>query len=734
MKNDIIEKKIKSIMTIPVNFQWASIPQILVSLFLVIQGVVVLIQKPKNRLHQTFFLFQLPIALWLISMGVAYMQEDANIALFLVKLGFLGVMFIPVSTYAFTVFFLGDKKQDMVIYIGIFITSFFGLFINEPSFTRGVVKYSWGYYIYLGPLSMLSVVLFLIFVPLFIRNLYLKYKSAPLEQKRWHLLALVMGCLAFLAGIDFLPAYGFVFTFIPLGFILVGSFVTLMGYFMLRHHLSDLKIIFGRSVGYIVLTIFLFLIYTSFFIIFFPLGKSTGEIFFNSVFFIIGLYVVSFIKQKSQKVVDEIFFKEKIDYQELITEFNSDLRNLTDTKTFLKIFFTFVRENLRIQNSYIFIYSEKEKSWIIYDGNSEENEKPKQKDAPLDEDFKNYFSLNQKLIDARDYSYHPMLDDTRRQILEILREYRGKILLPLMYRSSFCGLIIFGEKFSGENYTYKDTHSLINLATPVSIAWENAKLFENIQYSSKLKTDFVSIASHQLRTPLSGLRWSLQMLVNKELGPLNTDQDKLVKDMYSTSARMIEIVSQLLDVVHIEEDKSKTFIEIFKLQNVVGDVMREKSGLIREKNLEIEYKISKNIPDVSGNLEYTKTVISILVDNAIRYSRSRGKITLSAISKDGKVAVSVKDTGIGIPKIEQENIFNKFFRASNAQSLEPNGSGLGLFYAKTLIEKQGGEIWFRSPARATDVISRQNSSVAKPAGDENKGTVFYFTLLRSKKV
>ena len=694
------------------HIQWASIPQLIVALFLLAQGIVVLIQKPKSSLHQAFFLFQLPIALWLLSMGVAYWQSDMREALFLAKLGFLGVLYIPASTYAFSVYFSGDDKQKIVVYFSIFITALFSLFISNPLFVRGVILYPWGYYIFLGPLSILSILLFIIFVPLFLRNLYKKYKTSPSEQKRWHLLALIMGGLAFVGSIDFLPAFGIELPFPPVGYLFVGSFVTLMGYFMLRHHLADLKIIFGRSVGYSILTLFVFLIYTSFFIVFFP-AANAKEVFSNAIIFIILLYIISAIKQKTQKIIDEIFFKEKIDYQALISKFTSELHSLTDTKTLLKIFFSFIEDRLRIQKSYIFLYSEKEKSWIIHENGVDENFQPKQKDVPLSENFKKYFTNASSVIDTRDYIFHPILDDTRKEVLSLIREYNARLVVPILYRSSFLGLIILGAKFSQENFTHKEIKALQNIASPFAIALENARLYENIQYANKMKTDFVSIASHQLRTPLSGLRWSLKILANKELGSLNDEQEKLVNGMYTSSERMIEIVNQLLDVVHIEEDKAPMEYTQFALIDALNEALQEKTQLMREKNVEFLYKIPKNISPIYANKQYTKTIVSIFLDNAIKYTHPQGKILFSAVTREGRIVVSVKDTGIGIPKKEQDNIFNKFFRASNAQSLEPNGSGLGLFYAKTLVEKQGGATWFRS--------------------EENRGTTFYFTLPIAKR-
>lgn len=690
------------------TFHWIALPQILVAFFLLAQGIIVFIQKPKGSLHQAFFLFQFPIFLWLFSMGLAYLEPDMKQAEFLVKLGFVGVMYIPVSTYAFSVFFLNDRRQIVFIYAGIFLTSFFTLFVNAPAFTRGAILYPWGYYISLGPLSVLSFLLFLLFVPLFVRNFYKKYLASQPEQKRWHFWALVAGIFAFFASVDFFPAFGIHFGFPPVGYLFVGSFVTLMGYFMMRHHLTDLKIIFGRSVGYIFLTLVLFLIYISFFLFLFPSIQTATDIITHALIFLISVYLISFAMPKSQKVIDEMFFKEKIDYAAFITSFNSELRNLTDTQTLMRIFFSFLIDRLRIQRARIFFYQENEKAWMVYRNGMQDYALPERINALASDSIKKYFIVNTKIIDARDYLYHPILDQARRVILKIFRDYEGKLLVPLTYRSFFLGFILIGEKASGESFSHVETHSLEKLAIPLSISLENARLYENIQNASKLKTDFVSIASHQLRTPLAGLRWSLDVLKKKDLGALNQEQYDLLNQISTITDRMIEIVSQLLEVVHIEEDRSKADVAELKLEPIIRDAISEKSALISQNNIHVEYKISRNASKILAHEKNFKTILSIFLDNALKYTPKGGRVWILARALEGRAQLSVKDTGIGIPKKEQFNIFNKFFRASNAQLVEPNGSGLGLFYAKTLLNRLGGEVWFRS--------------------EENRGTTFYFTV------
>ena len=223
----------------------------------------------------------------------------------------------------------------------------------------------------------------------------------------------------------------------------------------------------------------------------------------------------------------------------------------------------------------------------------------------------------------------------------------------------------------------------------------------------RLKSEFVSVSAHQLRTPLASIKWSLETLLRG--GKLNEYQQTIVKKAFSSAERMLTIVNDLLNVVKIEEGRyvyRKTPINFEDLVKSKIEFFEEK---IKEKQIQFEFRIlSKKLPKVKVDPEKIGLVIENLLDNAIRYNLIGGTITISLDLKNGEIEFSIKDSGIGIPENEKSNIFQKFFRASNAIKKEPEGSGLGLFVAKNIVEAHGGKIWFES--------------------EEGRGTTFYFTI------
>ena len=227
----------------------------------------------------------------------------------------------------------------------------------------------------------------------------------------------------------------------------------------------------------------------------------------------------------------------------------------------------------------------------------------------------------------------------------------------------------------------------------------------------RMKTEFVSIAAHQLRTPLSAIKWTLRMILDGDIGKVPKEQGEFLEKTYSSNERMIRLINDLLNVTRIEEGRFLYNIkkqDIIKIAQKVVDPLR---GIAKRKGLHFEFqKPDREIPEPKVDPEKMSLCFQNLIDNAIHYTNPGGKVEVSIkYLKDKKaILISVRDTGIGISKDQQQRVFSRFFRAANAIRAETEGTGLGLFIAKNIVEAHGGKIWFESV--------------------ESKGTTFHFTL------
>jgi len=227
--------------------------------------------------------------------------------------------------------------------------------------------------------------------------------------------------------------------------------------------------------------------------------------------------------------------------------------------------------------------------------------------------------------------------------------------------------------------------------------------------AEKMKSEFVNLAAHQLRVPISGIKWFLQTLLDENIGDLNKKQKEIVEQAVKINSKVVYLLDDLLKVIEIDQGKYLKKLALNSVESVIRSAIEEAEPVLKEKKVKIKLvKSEGDIPEVMVDRERLKIAIKNIIDNAAKYTFGGGSIKVFLNRQEKCVQVKIKDTGVGIPLSQQEKVFNKFFRASNALKINTEGSGLGLYIAKNIIEAHQGRIWFES--------------------EENKGTTFYFTI------
>jgi PAS domain S-box-containing protein len=220
----------------------------------------------------------------------------------------------------------------------------------------------------------------------------------------------------------------------------------------------------------------------------------------------------------------------------------------------------------------------------------------------------------------------------------------------------------------------------------------------------KAKTEFVSLASHQLRTPLSTINWYTEMILDGDVGPVSEDQKKYLDEIYSANKRMVDLVNSLLNVSKMDLG---TFIiepEPVSLKDVVKNVLGELQEKIINKKVIINEDIEE-LPKINLDPKLIHIIFQNILSNAVKYTHESGLVEISiktildkinGLNSDKAILIKVKDDGMGIPESEKNKVFSKLFRADNAKEQESEGTGLGLYLAKSIVENSGGKIWFES--------------------------------------
>lgn len=218
---------------------------------------------------------------------------------------------------------------------------------------------------------------------------------------------------------------------------------------------------------------------------------------------------------------------------------------------------------------------------------------------------------------------------------------------------------------------------------------------------SRVKSDFISTAAHQIRTPLTGIRWALEALEKEHLTEL---QEALVKNAVDKSRDLVAIVGTLLDISSIESGKYKYNFEITSISPIIAEVCADFAQMAATNSVHLTCDSGENIPPVRIDANRIKWVLNNLVENAVRYTPAGGSVQVFVDANAKEVVIHVKDTGIGIPSQDRANIFERFYRAGNAVAKETQGNGLGLYIARTIVNDHGGDLDFEPNAEGPGTI------------------------------
>jgi signal transduction histidine kinase len=295
------------------------------------------------------------------------------------------------------------------------------------------------------------------------------------------------------------------------------------------------------------------------------------------------------------------------------------------------------------------------------------------------------------------------------------------ISLRLKTRQQIVGYVLFGEKRSGDIYNSQDLKLLTIIANELSVAVQNALRFQEIQQfnitlqdkvdeatkqlrhaNQKLKEldqtkdEFISMASHQLRTPLTSIKGYLSMVLEGDVGAVKKDQKKMIQQAFDSAEQMVFLIADLLNVSRLQSGKFVIENKPADLAKLVTSEVDRLTETAKNHNVTLTVEVSEKFPILNIDENKIRQVVMNFIDNAIYYTPSGGSISVKLEAGEHNVVYTVTDTGLGVPAAVQHKLFSKFYRADNARKMRPDGTGLGLFMAKKVIVAQGGTIIFKS--------------------------------------
>lgn len=494
---------------------------------------------------------------------------------------------------------------------------------------------------------------------------------------------------------------------IPLGSSYTLFFSGFMAYAIVRHRFLDIRLLVARSVAYLFSLALLTIPYAFSAIVltrlFFPESElSTPQLIF--LIFIAVIFGLTFHPARTAftLLTRRIFFRDAYDSQLVIDRLSSLLATEIDLQKIVVSSSRLIEGALKPAFIRFAVFKDGE-TYVDY---YERMERKRAVIRPEVDEFDD-------ILIAR--------DEASPKERKFLDTYDAEILLKLRTNEETVGVILLGPKQSGTVYSKQDLDLLTISEKELAIAVQNSRYLEQIQQfniklqhevdeaTSELRTtnkklttldaakdEFISMASHQLRTPLTSVKGYISMVMEGDAGKITAEQKKLLEEAFGSSQRMVYLIADLLNVSRLRTGKFVIEPSEVYLPDVIEEEISQLKPTARSRRLKLKFDKPSRFPKAWLDETKTRQVIMNFIDNAIYYTKAGGEVTIKLIARKDYIEYSVSDTGIGVPKSEQAKLFTKFFRAINARKARPDGTGLGLYMAQRVISAQGGSVIFES--------------------------------------
>ncbi len=551
-------------------------------------------------------------------------------------------------------------------------------------------------------------------------NLIRKYRSSVSAQKKQLRVVLwgLAGTFSLIFLTNFVLVAGFdIRTLIPLGPAYTLIFSGALGYAIVKHHLFDIRRVVARSLAYLLFVSTLIGLYTVSVLAITSVATARSSSLAQQYGPILAALLLvatgPLLKNVFDRATNKIFYRDAYDPQSFLDQLNKTLVGNIEIGILLRHTALVIEENIKAE-CHIYV-KETETATERIMGTSQKYLKP--------ESFKfmksELLTIKQKTVVAESLESHysslreAMADNDIAVISSLITSYAAN--------QEATAYLMLAPKKSGNAYSKQDIRIINIITDELLIAIQNALRFEEIQSfnitlqkrindaTAKLKRsneklkemdetkdEFISMASHQLRTPLTSVKGYLSMVLDGDAGKVPKGQEELLNQAYISAQRMVYLIADLLNVSRLKTGKFVIDSTPVNLADMVESEISQLTEVAKGHKLSLTYSKPKDFPLLMLDETKTRQVVMNFIDNAIYYTPSGGKIKIELKTDRSSVYFMVKDNGLGVPKEDQGHLFGKFYRAKNAQKARPDGTGLGLFMAKKVITEQDGTILFES--------------------------------------
>ena len=654
-----------------------------ISIFL---GFLVFLKNKSRPTNRIFALLTFSVAFWSICYGIWLMMDNQQSALLWSRLLNLGATFIPVFTLHWILLLLKKRKRNILLFL-YFVTFVFALFSFSNFYisgTKSVLQFP--YWPQMGWLYVLFLIagwggMILYGYLLLIKEL--KHATGFYkEQIKFVLFGLIVGYLGgstnypLMIGLDWFP---------PIGSPFVIAFPVVFGYAMVRHRLMDIKVVLRKYSVYIISLASIIspalgikYVVNNYF--------ARTEIWVDFLILISSIALFPALKNYYYRLANKYFFSSLYDDRAVIAALTDKLRSTLEVKRIYKFIADALINSLHAKAFGILTVEEKSGKYAVqYNRGFAVGRQ--MKFAGDDNLYKHYIKKGKAIVveELKESSYVKY-----KRMIDLFNHYGVEILIPLNVKDKTIGLVAIGAKESGDMYNNEDIQFLEIIGAQSAIALENALLFEetknfgiklekevekattdlraaNVQLKKldQAKSDFVSIASHQLRTPLTVIKGYISMMLEGSFGELGDREQDSLEKVYESNERLIRLVEDLLNISRIESGRLKYVFASLQFSDFVSKIVEELSGYATKRGLRLRLIMPKEkLPFIEIDKEKIRQVVMNLIDNSIKYTK-QGTIKVQIEKKAKTIQFCVSDTGLGL-RAEEKPICLRNFPGARA--------------------------------------------------------------------
>jgi signal transduction histidine kinase len=689
---------------------------VLVAISIFLLGLITLLRNRHNH-NLAFFLLSLLASIWTLCNYASGL--DLPVSDLLLHLDFSSGILVAWAFWLLAHSFFSSSEKPLFkrlfvltsfagsLLIG--VLSFFNLFFTARPSTSGRFDID-----YLPPFLIYAIIIVGFIVAGIISLLLAKNRAQgkAKSQLRTILVALVVSSgvitLTNVVLPFFIADHGVTARLQDLSYVSLLLFVCITSYAIVRQRLFDIRLVVARSVAYLLLLGTLAGVYAAGIFavsrVFFPessFGSSEAPVYV--LLALLLAFTFQPLREFFERITDKLFFRDYYDNQAVVNSITQIAASEFHLEKLLDQALAELCRSLKVLRGMFMIFNQGKIFKVAHFG-------------PLPDRIivvPELRKLNRTVLVADE-----LAGGERKDIMD---HHSIRLSLALRTKEEFVGFLLLGDKLSGDIYTTKDLQLLRLLATELAVAISNAKSFEqiavfnatlqeriarataklrvanrNLKALDRAKDEFISLTSHQLRTPLTTVKGYLSMIAEGDAGEVTPAQRQFLNFALEGTQRMVGLISDLLNVSRMSAGRFMLNKQPVDLATIVADETRQLQSRAAAKQLRLSFvPPPRKLPLVELDEPRTRQVIMNFIDNAIYYT-PRGKVEVAVEQIDNQLHFKVADTGIGVPKPEQPKLFSKFYRARNAQAIRPDGTGLGLYMAKRVIEDQGGKIIFDS--------------------------------------